>query len=148
MNLHDAHKGLPRREQRFRVGRGPGSGAGKTAGRGISGARSRSGNSRKRGYEGGQMPLFRRLPKRGFNNTRHQDEVAVVNLGGLKAFAAGSTVSPAELFAKGLVPRVGIRVKILGSGELDRALTVRAQGFSRTAAEKIVKAGGKAETIK
>jgi len=147
MNLHGAHHGLPRRARHKRVGRGPGSGHGKTACRGISGARSRSGNSRKRTYEGGQMPLFRRLPKRGFNNARHQDEQAVVNLEALKAFAAGSTVSPAELFAKGLVPSLGCPVKVLGGGEPPRALTVRAQGFSRSAVEKLVKAGGKAEVI-
>ena len=147
MNLNGAHRGLSHRSRHKRVGRGPGSGHGKTACRGISGARSRSGNSRKRAYEGGQMPLFRRLPKRGFSNARHQPDMAVVNLGELKAFDAGSTVSPAELFAKGLVPSLDCAVKVLGSGELDRALTVRAQGFSRSALEKIAKAGGKAEVI-
>jgi len=147
MNLNGAHRGLARRSRRKRVGRGPGSGHGKTACRGISGARSRSGDSRKRAYEGGQMPLFRRIPKRGFSNARHQPEVAVVNLGDLKAFEAGSTVSPAELFAKGLVPNLDCAVKVLGAGDLDRALTVRAQGFSRSAAEKIAKAGGKVEVI-
>jgi len=147
MNLNGAHRGLSRRSRRKRVGRGPGSGHGKTACRGISGASSRSGDARKRAYEGGQMPLFRRLPKRGFSNARHQPEVAVVNLGDLKSFEAGSTVSPAELFAKGLVPSLDCVVKILGAGDVDRALTVRAQGFSRSAAEKIAKAGGKAEVI-
>ena len=147
MNLNDAHRSLPRRARHRRVGRGPGSGSGKTAGRGISGARSRSGNTRKRSYEGGQMPLFRRIPKRGFNNTRHQDELAIINLEALKAFASGATVSPAELFAKGLIPRLKGPVKVLGDGDLDRALTVRAQGFSRSAREKIAKAGGKAEVI-
>ena len=147
MNLHNVHSGLPRRARRKRVGRGPGSGHGKTACRGISGALSRSGYSRKRSYEGGQMPLFRRLPKRGFSNARHQEPLAPVNLDALKVFAAGTTVSPAELFAKGLLPSLDCGVKILGRGELDRALTVRAQGFSRSAREKIARAGGKAELI-
>jgi large subunit ribosomal protein L15 len=147
MNLNGAHRGLSPRSRRKRVGRGPGSGHGKTACRGISGARSRSGNARKRAYEGGQMPLFRRLPKRGFSNARHQLDGAVVNLSDLKAFAAGSTVSPAELFAKNLVPSLVCTVKVLGAGDLDRALTVRAHGFSRSAMDKITKAGGKAEVI-
>ena len=148
MKLHEIHSGQPRRARKKRVGRGPGSGHGKTACRGISGNRSRSGNRRKRNYEGGQMPLFRRLPKRGFSNARYRLRYALINLDTLKAFAPGSTVTPAELFAKGLVPALDGPVKILGGGALDRALTVRAQRFSRSAAEGIAKAGGKAEVIK
>lgn len=148
MKLHEIHSAQPRRARKKRVGRGPGSGHGKTACRGISGARSRSGNSRKRNYEGGQMPLFRKLPKRGFSNARHRVRYALVSLDQLQSFGAGSTVSPAELFAKGLVPALEGPVKVLGGGALDRALTVRAQRFSRSAAEKIIKAGGKAEVIK
>jgi large subunit ribosomal protein L15 len=129
------------------VGRGPGSGKGKFAGKGMAGSRSRSGYSAKRGYEGGQMPHFRRLPKRGFSNARFRREYAVVNVSALKAFSADSTVGPAELFARGLIDRLAEPVKILGGGELDRALTVRAQKFSKSAAGKIEKAGGKTEVI-
>lgn len=148
MRLHEAHLHLPRRKRARRVGRGPGSGNGKFAGRGMAGALSRSGYARKRGYEGGQMPLFRRLPKRGFSNAPFRAVWAVVNVESLKAFEAGSTVSPAEMFARGLIKRLGDGVKVLGRGELDRPLTVRAHRFSRSAAEKIARAGGTAEVMK
>ena len=148
MNLTDVHAGAAqRRKQKRRLGRGPASGCGKTSGRGMRGAWSRSGASIPARYEGGQMPLFRRLPKRGFSNARFKTEYAVVNVAELAAFEAGATVGPAELFAKGLVKKLSGRVKILADGEIDRALTVRAQSFSKAAAEKIEKAGGKAEVI-
>ena len=147
MRVDEAHLHGSRRARRKRVGRGPGSGSGKFAGKGMNGCQSRSGYAARRGAEGGQMPLFRRLPKRGFSNARFKTEYAVVNVSELAAFEAGATVGPAELFAKGLIKRLSGRVKILANGEIDRALTVRAQRFSKAATEKIEKAGGKAEVI-
>jgi large subunit ribosomal protein L15 len=128
-----------------RVGRGPGSGNGKTAGRGHKGRRSRSGGNSKPGYEGGQMPLQRRLPKRGFRPVR-REEYAIVNLGQLAAFDAGSTVGPEELLARRLVHR-GRRIKCLADGTLGHALTVRVHAFSAKAREQIAAAGGTAEVL-
>jgi large subunit ribosomal protein L15 len=130
-----------------RVGRGPGSGHGKTAGRGEKGAQSRSGFSYKRGFEGGQMPLHRRLPKRGFTNP-FRVEYAVVNLDTLaEVFDAGSDVTPEVLRERGLVRDARALIKVLGRGEFAKKLTVRAHKFSGTAAEKIAAAGGVAEVI-
>ena len=130
-----------------RVGRGQGSGNGKTAGRGHKGAKSRSGFKHKRGFEGGQMPLHRRVPKRGFHNP-FRVEYAVVNVDTLEErFEAGSTVTPELLIDLGLVPRANAGVKILARGEINKAFTIRAHRFSGPAAEKIAKAGGVAETI-
>lgn len=128
-----------------RVGRGPGSGQGKTAGRGHKGRKSRSGGNAKPGYEGGQMPLQRRLPKRGFRPVA-RTEYAIVNLGQLAAFAAGTTVGPDELRAHGLVRRRR-PVKCLADGALEHALTVRAHAFSQKARERIEAAGGRVEVI-
>jgi len=129
-----------------RVGRGQGSGNGKTAGRGHKGAQSRSGYSFKRGFEGGQMPLHRRVPKRGFHNP-FRVEYAVVNLDTLgERFEAGTTVTPELLRERGVVRSDG-KIKVLGRGELAVALTVRAHKFSGKAAEKIAAAGGAAETL-
>jgi len=125
---------------RKRVGRGPGSGQGKTAGRGHKGRRSRSG-----GYEGGQMPLQRRLPKRGFRPVA-REEYAIVNLAKLALFEPGTTVGPEELRSRRLV-RGGRRVKCLGDGALPHALTVRLHAFSKTARERITAAGGTVETV-
>ena len=131
-----------------RVGRGPGSGNGKTAGRGNKGAQSRSGYSYKRGFEGGQMPLHRRVPKRGFNNTDFRTEYEVVNLDQLEArFDAGATVTPDALRSAGLVHGRDIRVKVLARGEVSKALTVQAHKFSGKAAEKIAAAGGSTEVL-
>ena len=131
---------------RKRVGRGPGSGHGKTAGRGSKGAQSRSGFHKKRGFEGGQMPLHRRLPKRGFANPFRR-EYAVVNLDDLAArFAAGTVVTPEVLRAARLVTTKQ-PIKVLARGEIAVALTVRAHKFSGKAAEKIAAAGGSAETL-
>jgi large subunit ribosomal protein L15 len=132
---------------RKRVGRGQGSGNGKTAGRGHKGAQSRSGFKFKRGFEGGQMPLHRRVPKRGFHNP-FRVEYAVVNLDliGLK-FEAGAVVTPDLLRERGLVPGSARRVKVLARGELDKALTVHAHKFSGKAAEKIAAAGGATEQL-
>jgi large subunit ribosomal protein L15 len=130
-----------------RVGRGPGSGNGKTAGRGHKGAQSRSGYSYKRGFEGGQMPLHRRLPKRGFNNI-FRTEYAVVNLDQLEAqFEKGATVSPDSLREAGLIHGKRLPIKVLGRGEITKALTVKADKFSGKAAEKIAAAGGTAEAL-
>jgi large subunit ribosomal protein L15 len=131
---------------RKRVGRGPGSGSGKTAGRGSKGAQSRAGYKRKRGFEGGQMPLHRRLPKRGFFNP-FRVEYAVVNLDALAArFAAGTVVTPEVLRAERLVTTKQ-PIKVLARGEIAVALTVKAHKFSGKAAEKIAAAGGSAETV-
>ncbi len=134
------------KRQRKRVGRGHGSGSGKTAGRGHKGAQSRSGYATKRGFEGGQMPLHRRLPKRGFHND-FRVEYAVVNLDVLdERFDAGTVVTPELLAERRLVKRRQ-PVKVLGRGDITKALTVRAHRFSGRAAEKIQAAGGSAETL-
>jgi len=147
MNIADVHKaaGTPRKKRK-RVGRGPGSGHGKTATRGHNGARSRSGWKARLAYEGGQMSIIRRLPKRGFSNAVFRDDYEVVNVKSLVQFDAGSTVGPDELHAA-KVARTKSKIKILGEGELDRALTVRAHKFSKSAAEKIKAAGGTPEVI-
>src|SRR5580765_5346348 len=132
---------------RKRVGRGPGSGHGKTASRGSKGAKSRSGFRFKRGFEGGQMPLHRRVPKRGFTNI-FRVEYAVVNLDTLaEVFEAGSAVTPELLRERGLVRQARAPIKVLGRGEISKALTVRAHRFSGSAAEKIAKAGGSVERL-
>jgi len=131
-----------------RVGRGPGSGLGKTAGRGNKGQKSRSGYSRMRGFEGGQMPLHRRLPKRGFTNI-FKKEWAEVNLSALeRVFEAGATVSPEELVAKGLVRKSrGEAVVLLAKGEIKKSLTIKVHRFSEAAKKKIEAAGGTIEKI-
>ncbi|MBL8172775.1 MAG: 50S ribosomal protein L15 [Acidobacteria bacterium] len=131
-----------------RVGRGPGSGLGKTSGRGNKGQKSRSGYSGKRGFEGGQMPLHRRLPKRGFTNI-FKREWAEVNLADLeRQFDAGATVTPEALVEKGLVRKSQqSSIVVLGNGELQKSLTISAHRFSASAKEKIESAGGKAEVI-
>jgi large subunit ribosomal protein L15 len=135
------------RHAKKRVGRGPGSGHGKTASRGSKGAKSRSGFRFKRGFEGGQMPLHRRVPKRGFHNP-FRVEYAVVNLDVLaEVFDAGSSVTPELLRQRGLVREATAPVKVLGRGEIGKQLTVRAHKFSESAAKKIAAAGGVAEVI-
>ncbi len=130
-----------------RKGRGPGSGLGKTAGRGMKGQKARnSGGISRLGFEGGQMPLYRRLPKRGFTNL-FAAKIATVNVRDLQRFKAGSVVDHAALREAGLVRRKVDGVKILGEGELDRALTVKVLAFSKSAREKIEKAGGTAEAL-
>jgi len=133
-------------KRRKRIGRGPGSGHGKTSGRGHKGRRSRSGGNSPPGYEGGQMPLQRRLPKRGFRNPFRRD-YAIVNLEQLEArFADGAVVDPETLHAQGLVRR-GLTVKVLGQGDLRKRLTVRAHAFSAGAKTRIAAAGGAVEVI-
>jgi large subunit ribosomal protein L15 len=143
MKLHELSPADGSRKARKRVGRGPGSGTGKTAGRGHKGQKSRSGYSRRIGFEGGQMPLIRRVPKRGFTNI-FRKEYAVVNLRDLDGFEG--EVTPEILVDRGLVRR-GWQVKILGEGEIQTALQVKAHRFSRSAREKIEAAGGSCEEL-
>ena len=146
MNLSDLRPAKGAKHAKKRVGRGQGSGNGKTAGRGHKGAKSRSGFKRKRGFEGGQMPLHRRVPKRGFHNP-FREEYEVVNLDTLaERFDAGTEITPELLRERGVIGRVG-RIKILARGDISKALTVRAHKFSGKAAEKIAAAGGRAETV-
>jgi len=145
MDLSRLHPAPGSSRPRKRVGRGPGSGQGKTAGRGHKGRRSRSGGNSPPGYEGGQMPLQRRLPKRGFHPPRRV-AYAIVNLGQLAAFPPGSTVGPAELRARGIVRGRG-PVKCLADGTLGHALSVRLQAFSARAREQIAAAGGSVEVV-
>jgi large subunit ribosomal protein L15 len=147
MELHDLHPAPGAKRGRKRVGRGPGSGNGKTAGKGHKGQKSRSGYSRRYGFEGGQMPLVRRLPKRGFCNI-FRVEFQVVNLRDLeRVFADGDTVSPETLVERGLV-RGGKRpIKVLGDGELSKKLSVRVHKFSGSARAGIEKAGGSCEVV-
>jgi len=128
--------------QRSRVGRGPGSGNGKTSGRGHKGWGARSGSSRRPGYEGGQMPIYRRVPKRGFTNARFRTDFTVINIEKLNVFADGETVDLEAVLQRGLASLTTKNLKVLGNGDLTRKLTVRAQKFSRSAREKIEKAGG------
>ena len=134
------------RHRKVRVGRGMGSKMGKTSGAGNKGQQSRRGYSRRAGFEGGQMPLHRRLPKRGFSSP-FPKEFAVVNIEALNSFSAGETVTPEALAGKGIVRAQRSGIKILGDGELKVALTVRAHAFSKSAEEKIARAGGKAEIL-
>jgi len=134
------------RHRKVRVGRGMGSKMGKTAGAGNKGQQSRRGYSRRPGFEGGQMPLHRRLPKRGFS-APFAKTFAVVNVVTLNEFSAGETVTPERLAERGIVRVSSDSVKILGDGELKVALTVRAHAFSKSAADKIARAGGKTEVL-
>ena len=146
MGLNNLKPAEGAKRDKKRVGRGQGSGNGKTAGRGHKGAKSRSGFKFKRGFEGGQMPLHRRVPKRGFHNP-FRVEYSVVNLDTLgERFEAGTTVTPELLRERGVVRSDG-RIKVLGRGEIAVALTVRAHKFSGKAAEKIAAAGGATETL-
>ena len=146
MRLHELSPAAGSTKNRLRVGRGLGSGIGKTSGRGMKGQKSRTGGGVRSGFEGGQMPLYRRLPKRGFNN-KWATEFAIVNLCDLDRFEAGTLVDPVALIESGIIKNVRDGIKVLGNGELTKALTVRAQAFSKTAEEKINAAGGKAEVI-
>lgn len=146
MKLHELSPAPGSRKERKRVGRGIGSGTGKTAGRGHKGQKARSGGGVRPGFEGGQNPIFRRLPKRGFTNI-HRTEYAIVNLSDLNKFAAGTEVTPETLMASGLVKNAKDGIKVLGNGELTVKLTVKANKFSQTAVEKIEAAGGKTEVI-
>jgi large subunit ribosomal protein L15 len=145
MNLSDLRPPAGQKRVKRRVGRGMGSGRGKTAGRGAKGQRSISGFSLMRGFEGGQMPLHRRLPKRGFTNI-FRKEYAVVNVGRLEKLE-GDAFDPNRLAELGVVKKLGDGLKVLGSGELTRKISVTAHLFSKSALEKIQAAGGKAEVV-
>jgi large subunit ribosomal protein L15 len=133
--------------ERKRVGRGPGSGLGKTSGRGEKGQKSRSGFSHKDGFEGGQMPLHRRVPKRGFTNARFRKEFAEINLERLEVFDAGAIITPEVLLKRGMIKNLRDGLKVLAKGTVTKALTVRAHKFSAKAREQITGAGGKAEVL-
>ena len=145
MKLHTMSSKAPR-QNRNRVGRGPGSGNGKTSGRGQKGQNSRSGGGVRLGFEWGQTPLARRLPKRGFTNFNRK-EYAIVNVETLNRFEEGTTVNVALLLEKGIIKKELSGLKVLGNGELTKKLTVEAVKFSKSAKEAIEKAGGKAEVI-
>jgi large subunit ribosomal protein L15 len=145
MNLSQLHPPAGSRHRRKRVGRGPGSGLGKTSGRGEKGQKSRSGHSMRRGFEGGQMPLIRRVPKRGFHN-RFRTEFAIVNVGQLEKLS-GDEVTPQGLLDAGTVSSLKGGLKILGDGELKRALKVTAHRVSKSARQKIEAAGGRIELL-
>ena len=145
MNLSTLKAPRKASEKRKRVGRGMGSGMGKTSTRGHKGQRSRSGSRMMRGFEGGQMPLHRRLPKRGFTNI-FRTEYSIVNLETLVALGE-TTINPEVLHKAGVVKKASALVKVLGVGDVKKALTVHAHKFSKSAQEKITKAGGKAEVI-
>ena len=146
MKLHTLKPAEGSRQERNRVGRGQGSGNGKTAGRGQKGQKQRSGGGVRLGFEGGQQPLFRRLPKRGFSNINRKD-YAVVNLETLNRFEDGTTVNPALLIEAGVIKKELSGIKILGEGQLERKLTVQAAKFSKAAEEAITAAGGSIEVI-
>ncbi|MFQ5498245.1 MAG: 50S ribosomal protein L15 [Candidatus Zixiibacteriota bacterium] len=143
MELHTLKPAEGSKKDRKRLGRGTGSGLGKTSGRGHKGAGARSGHRHRRGHEGGQMPLHRRLPKRGFHNI-FKKEFQIVNLGDLNRCQAGE-ITPDLLRSAGLVKKVGVPIKLLGNGEIDQAYTVKVAAFSKSAIEKLEKVGGKAE---
>ena len=146
MNLHELSPAAGSKKAVKRIGRGAGSGNGKTAGKGHIGQKARAGRGMRPGFEGGQMPLQRRVPKRGFNNV-FRTEYNVVNLSALNQFEDGATVDIQALMDKGLVKGLKDGVKVLGNGELTRKLTVSANAFSKSAKEKIEAAGGKAEVL-
>ena len=146
MRLHDLKPPEGSRKGKKRLGRGEGSGLGKTAGRGHKGQRSRSGASIRPGFEGGQMPLQRRLPKRGFNNL-FRKTFSVVNLRDLDRFEAGSVIDPDGLAAAGLIRKGSESVKLLGQGELNKALTLKVHGISAKARQVVEAAGGSVELI-
>ena len=147
MQLDDVHRGIQKNKKRRRIGRGPGSGFGKTAARGHKGHKSRSGYSRKPNFQGGAMPMFRKIPKRGFNNKLALN-IFAVNVGDLEnTFEAGAEVTPELLAEKGLAKGVYDELKILGNGELTKKLKVSAHRFSKSAEEKINAAGGTVDRL-
>lgn len=148
MKLHELSPAKGAKKVTKRVGRGAGSGWGKTSGKGHKGQKARSGSSLTPGFEGGQMPLQRRIPKRGFSNVRFETVHAIVNVESLeKHFEDGAIVDTAALLASGLVKKELDGIKVLGKGELTKKLTVKANLFSQSAKDKIEKAGGKAEVV-
>lgn len=146
MKLHELSPSEGSKKERFRVGRGHGSGNGKTSGKGHKGQNARSGGGVRPGFEGGQMPIYRRLPKRGFNNIFAKKYVSI-NVEELNKFENGTEVTAELLKETGVISKISDGVVVLGRGELEKKLTVKAKRFSKTAAEKIVNAGGKAEEV-
>lgn len=146
MNLHDLVPAQGATKRRKRVGRGPGSGHGKTATKGHKGLLARSGGGKRPGFEGGQMPLVRRLPKFGFTNPSRK-EYAVVNVKSFQRWAGNETITPQAMVDAGLVKRKKLPIKILGHGELKKSLVIQAHKFSKSAGEKIQAAGGRIEVI-
>lgn len=146
MRINDLRPAPGSRHERKRVGRGIGSGLGKTSGRGHKGQKARTGGGVRPGFEGGQMPLQRRLPKRGFTNI-FKKEYALINVGDLNRFEPGTEVTPELLLQNKVIKKLKDGLRVLGEGELTRPLTVKAHHFSQTALEKIQAAGGKAEVI-
>ncbi len=147
MKLHELEKNIGATHARKRVGRGPGSGLGKTSGRGQKGQKARSGGSINPVFEGGQLPLYRRLPKRGFKNALFKTTYATINVEDLNVFEDGTVVTPALLKDKGIIKKGLDGLKVLGNGKLERKLTIQANKFSKTALEKIKESGSKAEVI-
>ncbi len=146
MKLHELRPAPGAKKRETRVGRGIGSGLGKTSGRGHKGQKARSGGGKGPGFEGGQTPLYRRLPKRGFKNI-FKVEYTVVNVGALNGFQDGATVTPESLSEAGIISGLKQPIKILGDGKLEKKLVVKAHKFSRSAVESIEELGGKAEVI-
>ena len=146
MKLHELSPAVGSTKEAKRIGRGHGSGNGKTAGKGHKGQKARSGSGMRAGFEGGQMPLQRRVPKRGFNNI-FATKFAIVNVSDLEAFEANAVIDAQALQDKGLVKKLYDGVKILGNGDISKSLTVKASAFSESAKQKIEAAGGKAEVI-
>lgn len=146
MKLHELKPSEGSRKERNRVGRGTGSGNGKTSGRGHKGQKARSGGGVRLGFEGGQLPLFRRLPKRGFTNINRK-EYAVVNVGTLNRFEDGTEVTPELLIETGVISNAKAGIKVLSEGKIEKKLTVKANKFSAAAKEAIEAAGGQTEVI-
>ena len=146
MNLHELSPAVGSKKESKRIGRGHGSGQGKTAGKGHKGQKARSGGSIRPGFEGGQMPLQRRVPKRGFNNI-FAKKIVAINIGSLNVFEDGAVVDAAALINAGIIKKELDGVKVLSNGKLSKKLTVKASAFSEGAKQKIEEAGGKAEVI-
>ena len=146
MKLHELSPAFGSTKESKRIGRGHGSGNGKTAGKGHKGQKARAGHGMRPGFEGGQMPLQRRVPKRGFNNIFAEEWVAI-NVSALNVFEDGAVVNAEALQAKGIIKKADKPVKVLGNGKIEKKLTVNLNAFSASAAEKINAAGGKAEVI-
>ena len=147
MKLHELSPQEGSTKANFRKGRGPGSGNGKTAGKGHKGQNARSGGGVRPGFEGGQLPLYRKLPKRGFKNFLFKKNYTIINVQSLNKFDDGDVVDNAALLVKGIISNVNDGVKVLGEGELTKKLTVKAAVFSAAAKEKIEAAGGKTEVV-
>ncbi|MBR2040599.1 MAG: 50S ribosomal protein L15 [Clostridia bacterium] len=146
MKMHELAPAIGSTKESKRIGRGHGSGNGKTAGKGHKGQKARAGRGFRAGFEGGQMPLQRRVPKRGFNNIFAQDWVAI-NVSALEVFEDGTVIDAEALKAKGIIKKADLPVKVLGNGKLTKKLEVKLNAFSASAAEKIAAAGGKTEVI-